>query len=396
MKKKVLLILLAVVITAGVVIGCILLGSAGSKGQADAVFVSRVSELMGLTGSETGIQNRYAGVVEPQKTLDIQLESDRTVAEIYVTEGQEVAEGDPLFRYDTDEMAISLEQQKLELEKMDTGMENQKREIAELEEEKKQASGDMQLQYTMQIQERTSELKQMEYERKVKAMEIEKTQKSMEEAIVTCTMAGVVRSINENAGSEQSYDAYGNSTSFMTILATGEYRVKGLINEQNIYQISTEQPVIIRSRVQEDQVWTGIIVEIDTENPEQGNQNAYYYDGNTDGMTQSSRYPFYAVLDSYEGLMLGQHVYIELSEGVSLHTDGVWLYEGYIMMEEDGTCSVWVQEGSRITKRTVELGAWDEATGQYEITKGLSQEDAIAWPEEGIQEGAPIAASGQP
>ena len=28
--------------------------------------------------------------------------------------------------------------------------------------------------------------------------------------------------------------------------------------------------------------------------------------------------------------------------------------------------------------------------GQYEIISGLSQEDAVAWPEEGIEAGAPV------
>ena len=355
----------------------------------DAVFVAQISELMGLNQAQQGLQNRYAGVVEPQKTLEIRLEEGRTVAELFVKEGDEVKEGDALFRYDTEELIMSLEQQKLDLERLDNSLESQRQKIAELEREKANASSDQQLQYTMQIQESSANLKQSEYERKVKAMEIEKTQKSIEQAIVTTTMGGVVRSIEENG----STDEYGNPKSFMTILATGEYRIKGMINEQNIYMIQEGQPVTIRSRVREDLVWSGSITEIDTENATQGNQNNYYGSMGTDTSMQSSKYPFYIVLDSYEGLMLGQHVYIEVGEAAPVHTEGVWVYEGYLIQEEDGSYTVWTEKGGKIQKQTVTLGQYDENMGQYEILEGLTQESYIAWPDETVKEGAPVAIS---
>ena len=52
----------------------------------------------------------------------------------------------------------------------------------------------------------------------------------------------------------------------MTILQTGEYRVKGSIDEQNVWMISDGQAVIIRSRVDESQTWNGTISKIDTDN----------------------------------------------------------------------------------------------------------------------------------
>lgn len=391
MKKKLVIIGVCIILAALLIAGCIyLFRSEETSAEASPVMVTQISDLMGISSSAQGLQNRYAGVVEPQKTLEIQLENGRMVSEIYVQEGQEVSEGDPLFQYDTDQEKLSLEQQKLELERLDNSIESQKQKIAELEEEKKKASSEMQLQYTMEIQDSTAALKQSEYERKLKAMEIEKTQKSIESSIVTSTMGGVVRAINENAGSGEMYDSYGNETSFMTILATGEYRVKGTINEQNMYQIYEEMPVLVRSRVQEDMVWTGRIVEIDMENPDKGNNNGMYYGGYVDESVQSSKYPFYIVLDSYEGLMLGQHVYIEMATEGAQHTEGVWLYEGYLMADEEGNWSVWTAEKGKIQKRTVEIGQYDEMMGQYEIISGLSQEDAVAWPEEGIEAGAPV------
>lgn len=390
MKKKVWLMIGGAALGALIIaISFFWMRGSGEAASQDAVFVTQISELMGLNQAQQGLQNRYAGVVEPQKTLEIRLEDGRTVAELFVKEGDEVKEGDALFRYDTEELSMSLEQQKLELERLDNSLESQRQKIAELEREKANAPSDQQLQYTMQIQESNANLKQSEYERKVKSMEIEKTQKSIEQAIVTTTMAGVVRSIEENGTT----DEYGNPKSFMTILATGEYRVKGLINEQNIYMIQEGQAVTVRSRVREDLVWSGSITEIDTENASQGNQNNYYGGMGGDTSLQSSKYPFYIVLDSYEGLMLGQHVYIEVGESVPVHTEGIWIYEGYLMQEEDGSYTVWTEDGGKIQKQAVTLGQYDESMGQYEILEGLTQESYIAWPDDMVKEGAPVAIS---
>lgn len=53
-------------------------------------------------GSGNGAVNRFAGVVETQKQVDIQQSQDKTVKDIYVEVGQEVSKGDPLFSYDTE------------------------------------------------------------------------------------------------------------------------------------------------------------------------------------------------------------------------------------------------------------------------------------------------------
>ena len=54
-------------------------------------------------------------------------------------------------------------------------------------------------------------------------------------------------------------------------------------------------------------------------------------DGNDTSQTASSSYPFYVEMDSSEGLMLGQHVYIEMDYGQTDARDGLWLDEYYIV-----------------------------------------------------------------
>lgn len=77
-------------------------------------------------------------------------------------------------------------------------------------------------------------------------------------------MKGVVKSVNNSQNGESINPYDGSSQAFMTILATGEYRIKGKVNEQNITQIVEGAPAIIRSRVDENAVWKGTYTAVDT------------------------------------------------------------------------------------------------------------------------------------
>ena len=106
-------------------------------------------------------------------------------------------------------------------------------------------------------------------------------------------------------------------------------------------------------------------------------------------MTQSNSYPFYVELDSSEGLMLGQHVYIEADYGQKTERAGLWLDE-YLIAGLDDEPYVWADNGKgKLEKRKIVLGQYDENLFQYEIADGLTEEDMITFPEEGLEEGMP-------
>ena len=299
--------------------------------------------------------------------------------------GQEVSKGDPLFSYDTEKSQEDLEKAKLELERIDNNIGNKQNEIAALEKEKKSAGNDAQLDYTMQIQSAQMELKQSEYEKKSKQVEIQKLQDNIENAEVVSEMAGVVQSIN-NGNNENMY--YGESQAFMTIIAMGDFRVKGKINEQNMGSIMPGQPVIVHSRLDDDVTWKGVMGEVDMQNPGNDSGNMYYSGG--DSMTQTNSYPFYVDLESSEGLMLGQHVYIEVDYGQEEERAGIWLTEYMIGGLEEDDPYVWADNGKgKLEKRKITLGQYDEELFEYEIADGLSEEDMITYPEEGLEEGMP-------
>ena len=111
------------------------------------------------------------------------------------------------------------------------------------------------------------------------------------------------------------------------------------------------------------------------------------YGGSSDsGEMMSSSYPFYINLDSSDGLMLGQHVYIENDTGMEKR-EGIWLDEGFIMDLDKQPC-IWVEnKDGKLEKRQVTLGEHDENLFQYQIKSGLKVNDYIAFPQEFLKEG---------
>ena len=124
--------------------------------DADAVYVESVSTIVGTV---SGITNRYAGVVEPQNTVKVSIESGRTVKNVNVKTGQEVKTGQLLFKYDLSSIQEDLQQAKLDLDRLKNEALGLTDQIATLEKEKKQASKDNQLSYTIQIETNKMNLK---------------------------------------------------------------------------------------------------------------------------------------------------------------------------------------------------------------------------------------------
>ena len=86
------------------------------------------------------------------------------------------------------------------------------------------------------------------------------------------------------------------------------------------------------ARVDSSQIWHGTMGTIDKDSATtNSNSNSFgMMDASGDSQTSSSTYPFYVNLDSSDGLMLGQHVYIENDEGQEDQKAGLWLSEVYI------------------------------------------------------------------
>lgn len=101
----------------------------------------------------------------------------------------------------------------------------------------------------------------------------------------------------------------------------------------------------------------------------------------------ASKWYFYVTFENTENLVLGQHVFIEPDYGQDATKDGMWLSEFYLASNDDGSYYVWKEKDGKIVKQDVELGEYDSDTMTYEILKGLSESDYIAYPSSTIKEG---------
>ena len=347
-----------------------------------AVYVQSVAGLAGLGGIAPG--DRFAGLVVSEHVAEIEKDGERTVEELLVKAGDDVKEGQALFSYDTEEIQLNLDKQKLELEQLHGTIEKTQEQIAELEKQVKRTGGTEKLQYTVQIQSLYVDLKEAELKVKTKESEIKRSQELLENATVTAPVTGRVQEVNEKGTDNQ-----GNPMPYITIQQSGSYRVKGMLGELQRGGISEGSRLRILSRT-DDRTWAGTVSLVDYENPSQGDSNSMYYGTSPDEMSAASRYPFYVELDSTDGLILGQHVYLELEVEAGTPS-GPAIDMAFVCYEEDGvTAYVWAEKGGRLEKRLVTLGEPNPMNGTVEVLEGLTQSDYIAFPDPNLcKEGAP-------
>ena len=411
MKKRILIALGVLVLAAG--IGAsgwyYYTHHAGSAGGSDIVYVTKISKLSEM---DSGVENRYAGVVEPQETVQVKIESGRKVKEVQVKTGQEVKKGQLLFQYDLGSIQQSLQEAQLALDRLKNEQLSISDQITTLEAEKKKATADNQLSYTIEIETQKMNLKKNEYDQKSKQAEIDKLSQATQNTEVRSEIDGVIQKIDTpKMGSDDSEgvedtltegttdstdsssgDSSGNA--FITLLSTGAYRVKGTVNEVNRDSIIEGTPVIIRSRVDASKTWKGTMGSVDMDNSATNSSSdaaMFGMSSTGDDQTSSSTYPFYVNLDSSDGLMLGQHVYIEPDEGQDDNKAGIWLNDYFIVDADTDSPYVWVAgSGNKLEKRDVVLGQYDENLAEYEIADGLTEKDRIAFPTEELKEGMSV------
>lgn len=342
------------------------------SGGEGGVSVQRADSLTaaGLAGE------RYAGMVVSENVVEIQRDSSKTIEELYVKVGQEVKAGDKLFTYDSAALELDLEKAKLEVEKMTGEQTTYTDQLAKLEKQLARTYNESsKVRLTLEINTLKTTIMENDYNLASKAEEISKLEEMLQHIDITTPVDGTVRQIDEQ----------GTTGSYITIQQSGAYRIQGVINEMSMGNgLTVGSRVVAHSRVS-DETWTGTVVSIDTEASLQNDNNGYYYNiGIADQMASTSNYVFYVELDSVEGLLLGQHIYVELLPPET--PAGLWIPETYLMemtMDEETfqmSASVWAEKNGKLEQRSVSLGGYDPMSGCYEILDGITAEDYLADP----------------
>ena len=352
------------------------------------VYVQSVGAITGV--GPAGIRSRYSGVVEAKNIIQVDPDKDLTVKECFVSAGDKVTKGSPLFSYDVESMQIAFDQLQLDILGLENGIQTGKEKAASLNRQLARAPQYKKYEIQVNIQTEELEVRKKEYELAGKRKQAEEMAQALEHSVVLSPVTGTVRSVKSSTGSGQEY-GYGDGSqdnAYITIVAGNDYCVKGTVSEQTIHTLQEDMPVRILSRV-DDTVWPGRIYKVNTEEAKQNTGRYYYYDPGSG--EQASKYEFFVELDTNEGLLMGQHVYIEPGTGEDTPEDGL-LLPLYYVVETEGAPFVYAADSEgRIEKRPVTLGQRNEQSGTVAVLAGLGYLDRIAFPDESVQVGMAVS-----
>lgn len=369
-KKKIIIGVAAVILLVIIATIFFVIRNNSDSENKDAIFVQKVSDIIG----ETSAGNRYSGVVESQKTIEFKKTSDKPIEKVFVKEGDAVEVNTPLYK-------VNVAQSENDISNANLSIESLNNEISVLR------SAEQTTENQLQIEEKNLEIRQ-------KQVEIAKLQREINQATIKSSLKGVVKTVNTNGT-----DAAGKEAPIITITETGDFRIKGKISEQSINSLSTGMRVRVKSRTDEETVWTGSITSVEKE-PVSQNQ-----DGGASGVAgadtsgqdsnapqKASSYPFFITLDKTDGLMLGQHVFIEIIPAdKEKEKSGLWIDQGFFIKDKKSKSFVWASKNGKLEKKEVILGDTDDETATVQIKKGLKKSDLIAWPDDTLKEGMKVS-----
>ena len=387
MKKKVIaIIVIAALVGAGIALWKfgVFNSVQNSSGSSSEIYVMSLSDIIGANSSYSA--DVFMGVVEGQESTSITKSSERELDQILVSEGDIVEGGTPLFSYKTDTLEAENQQSAYDIEGYNLTIDDYNREIEKAQSDIAKIKGDTDKDKNDR-EDLENKIKGLTTDIAITQNSIERTNAKIEEnnkkianSVVKSPAAGTITKIADDT------NPYTTDGSFITILAAKEMRVKGQINEQNVWAINVDEPVTLRSRVDETKTWTGVITKIDTESKQEENSNGY---GGNSSDSSSTKYPFYITLDDSEGLMMGQHLYIELGVTAAPEmdfSDGTYIYDYYIAYDEEGNPFLWIDNNGKLAKQNIELGDYYEEQMVYSIS-GVEKDALVAHPMEDYEEG---------
>ena len=373
----------------------LILGLTGCGGQTQINV-----EQAGILASAATSADKFAGMVVSENVVEIERDTEKQIQELYVAAGDTVRVNEKLFEYDTDTLSLTIDKQQLELDKLTqqikdltTQKTNLEKQIKDLDTKiKKEKDKKVKAEYenqrsTLDLQLRTVKADQTESTLKKSTLQAEMTynKNMLKNAVVRSPIKGTIRSVNESG------------TPYITIQQAGAFQVKGMLSELSLGSgIMEGVAVTILSRTDPTASWTGTVSLVDYNSGDSDEQDNMF--GGGDPMSTSTSYPFYITLDSTEGLLLGQHVYIQIS-AAAVGDDLLRIPEHYVMdvlMDEETwttTGTVWGvnPETGKLTKVTVTLGEFDPTYGTYVILEGITAESYLADPTDpGVKEGAAV------
>lgn len=416
LKRKILLIVIVIAVIAALVAGVVWAYRHFSSTEV------KVYSISDLNVGDWEDSSSITGMISNSATQEITLDADKTVAKVYVKDGDTVKKGDKLFKYDVTLSELELESDKLNKQSLELKIKTLKSQIAnpkkylkeEYEygydesdsmnisddsstvmtekddglEDVKQTDGSedskstdsdksntssedntveeeqviviTQEEVNQYLSEKKSELKETELNLAKSELEITKLEKELKNKVVKSKIDGVVKLGSEGSGT------------YMTVQSTDGLYIKGSLNEYLVGKV--EAGDILNG----EDYYTGETFEAEiqtiSEFPVESDYQMYEEESSGENV---SYYSFTALITDDIEASSGDDVSLSLqtqSSGESL------FLEKAFVISENGSSYVYMRDADgKLKKKKVKLGKTVEGS-IVEIKSGLTEENFIAFP----------------
>ena len=229
------------------------------------------------------------------------------------------------------------------------------------------------------IKEKEDEIEDLRLDYREAEISVKQAKRKLDEATVTATINGVVKSVGDPAVGEM------DGEPFLTVTSNEGMYVKGSISELKLGEVEVGT-VMTGMSYESGMSFTAEISEI-SEYPD--TSESYWYGG----QANASQYPFMAYIEDSEGLSNNESVELSIEDSGSTNSSAIYLYKAYIRSENGQSYVYKADENDRLVKQYIKTGATVYSTA-VEVKGGLSLEDRIAFPYgKNVVEGAKVKES---
>lgn len=228
------------------------------------------------------------------------------------------------------------------------------------------------------IREKENEIKDLKLDLKEMKISVKKAKRKLDEASVTASIRGVVKSVGDPEMGEVEGEP------FLTVTSAEGMYVRGTISELKLGDVQVGSTMTGMSY----ESGTSFMAEI-TEISEYPDTSGSY--GWSSNDANASSYPFMAYIAEPEGLRNNESVELTMDEsGANMNSSAIYLYKAYIRSENGQSYVYKADENNRLVKQYIKTGATVYSTS-VEVKGGLTLEDRIAFPYgKNVVEGAKV------
>ena len=329
------------------------------------------------------------------------------VKEVFVKNGDTVTQGQPLFSYVTSQ-ELTAQSAQYDAQAKANGIttaqtsasikwETYNRKLANLNTLKNKYNSSKDESLLDQIKSAEDELAQALSDAKTADNEVTNAQIEAEKAqvtaqtesdrmkydTVTADTAGTITSMNEDLPTQSK--AKKEEETFIEIMDKSKTLVKGTISEFDREKLSVGQRVDIVDRKDPKKRWSGTVTQVGTlTTANAGNSNG----GNKQQENPNQgKFPYTVELDQVgEMPLVGSHSYVNVVENAP-EAGKVVVNKAYTF-SKNGKTYVWKVEGKKVKMKEVKTKKVSDRL--VEITEGLTMQDTISTPREGMKDGMEV------